>query len=49
MTKEELDELSGAELLRLIVSNVNSTHESFNDKFSLNDLIQINKMLILSE
>lgn len=49
MTKEELNELTGAELLRLIVQNVNTTRESFNDQYSLEELIQIHRMFLLSD
>ena len=49
MTKEELNDMTGAELLRLIVSNLNATTESFNDQYSLEELIQIHRMFLLSE
>lgn len=49
MTKEELNDMTGAELLRLIVQNINTTHESFNDQYSLDELIQIHKMFLLSD
>ena len=49
MTKEELNEMTGAELLRLIVSNINATRESFNDKYSIDELIQIHRMFLLSD
>lgn len=40
--------LSGAEELRLCISNMNTTNESFNDRYSAEQLIQINRMLVLS-
>ena len=49
MTKEELNDMTGAELLRLIVSNLNTTRESFNDQFSLEELVQIHRMFYLSD
>ena len=49
MTKKELNDMTGAELLRLIVSNINATNESFNDEYSLEELIQIHRMFLLSE
>ena len=49
MIKEELNDMTGAELLRLIVANLNATTESFNDQFSLEELVQIHRMFYLSE
>lgn len=49
MTKEELDEMTGAELLRLIVQNISATTESFNDQYSLEELVQIHRMFLLSD
>lgn len=41
--------LSGAEELRLAVSNLNATREGFNDQFTAAQLLQINRMLVLGE
>lgn len=41
--------LTGAEEMRLCVSNMNVNRESFNNRFTAAQLLQINRMLILSE
>lgn len=41
--------LTGAEELRLCESNLSHTIESFNDRFTAAQLIQINRMLVVSE
>lgn len=41
--------LTGAEEMRLCISNANITSESFNDRYTAAQLLQINRMLILSE
>jgi hypothetical protein len=43
------ERLSGAEELRLCVSNMNVVSESFNDQFTTAQLLQIHRMHILSE
>ena len=42
-------EWSGAEILRLIVRNMDTTKESFNDQFSVEELVQIYSMQLASE
>lgn len=44
-----MDEKTGADELRLIVQNMNVTRESFNDQYTLEELIQIYRMHLLSE
>ena len=40
---------SGADELRLIVSNLNATREGFSDSYTAEQLIQIGRMLLASE
>lgn len=49
MTRDELNKLTGADLLRRVVGNMNATREGFNHEFTAEQLIQIGKMLLLSE
>jgi len=49
MTKGELEKMSGAEQLRLIASVINNVTENFSDKFTLEQLIRLAFMAILSE
>lgn len=41
--------MTGAEEMRLCVSNMNHTMEGFNDRYTAAQLIQINRMLVASE
>jgi len=41
--------LTGAEEIRLLRSNMDATAESFNDRFTAAQLLQINRMLVLCE
>lgn len=43
------DDRTGAEELRLIVSNMDATREGFNDDKTVEQLIQIGRMLLASE
>jgi hypothetical protein len=49
MNIKELKELTAAEELRILVSNLNVNSETFNDKYSIEELIQINRMLMLAD
>lgn len=45
----EAESRTGAEELRLIVRSMNSTCEGFNDRFTLEQLVQIYRMYLASE
>ena len=47
--QETTNDRTGAEELRLIVSNMNTTSETFNDRYTLEQLVQIGRMLLASE
>jgi hypothetical protein len=47
--KHPKEDISGADELRRVVSNMDTTSESFNDDFTAEQLLQIYRMLVLSE
>lgn len=49
MTKEQMSKMTGAQLLRLIVNNLDACAENFLDRFTADQLIQIGRMHLLSE
>lgn len=49
MTQDELNKMSGADLLRLIVQNMNATNEWANDNWSATELINIGTAHLLGE
>lgn len=48
MTQTELDAMTGAEFLRLLVQNLNACNETFLDPFTAEQLIQIGRMHLTS-
>ena len=49
MTEAEWDAMSGADQLRLIASNIDCTNETFNGRYSADQLLKIFRALVLSE
>jgi hypothetical protein len=48
MTREELERMTGAEQLRLIVSNIDHMSETFLDMYTLEEIVQLYRMCLLS-
>ena len=45
----EKEKFTGAELLRKVVMNMDTTTESFNDRFTAMQLVQLGRMLLASD